>query len=313
MHSYDGISAALDEFKPDIIEVGCAYRVPWSILRFYKNQPKKNRPVIVGFYHADFPQSDVYNSLKGFSPWLASKCKHLAQRYAAKVYNRLDLCLVSSPAMQTKLQNSGITNVVATPFGVDTELFQPLVSPKVDDDKLHLLYVGRLSADKGILPFIDVMHRLVAEGINADLTIVGQGYLEEAAQKKAAGVSYIHFLPYIHSKKELAKIYSNYDLLIVPNPHETFCLSALEAMACGTPVASLHGLGGIQTIINSQTGFLLGDKLEAFIPFLKNISRSQLLSMRSEIRSFIVEKFSHKKRFANLLTIYENLRQQAHQ
>ncbi len=298
------VKAAIDEFQPDIIEFGCPYNLPWMVRRIYakKNGP---RPQMFGFYHADFPQQDIYRLLQPISPAMARLLRWLAKRYAKSLYNRLDLCLCSSTRIEQRLRATGVTNTAALPFGVDVDTFQPQEQLRIDDDILRLLYVGRLSAEKGILPFVQLMHSVATTRKDITLTVVGSGNLQEKLHKQADGAPYLKLRPAIQNDQELARLYAMHDLYIVPNPWETFCRSALEAMACGTPVASLNGHGGIETFVNLQTGFLLGEELSAFVPFLKQLSKTKLNQMRPQVRDFVVKHFHQNTRFSQLCKVYE--------
>ncbi|MEI8230818.1 MAG: glycosyltransferase [Candidatus Peregrinibacteria bacterium] len=55
------------------------------------------------------------------------------------------------------------------------------------------------------------------------------------------------------TREEIADLYSNAECLIIPG-QEDFCIAALEAMACGTPVLSLRTGGPLETIVEGTTG-----------------------------------------------------------
>lgn len=48
----------------------------------------------------------------------------------------------------------------------------------------------------------------------------------------------VTFLGYIADRKRVAEILASADISIAPGPIETFCLSALESLASGTPVVA---------------------------------------------------------------------------
>jgi alpha-1,6-mannosyltransferase len=115
----------------------------------------------------------------------------------------------------------------------------------------HVLYVGRLSREKGVLELLEAAAR------SADpwpLRIVGSGPLEETLRTRARqlGLSArISFRPHARDRIRLAQRYASARCVVMPGEHETFGLVALEAAACGTPVAAcstapaLHAIGAL--------------------------------------------------------------------
>ena len=63
------------------------------------------------------------------------------------------------------------------------------------------------------------------------------------------------FTPYIQDREELALAYAGARCVVLPGPHETFGLAALEAAACGTPVV---------TASDTPSARLIGDLVETF-------------------------------------------------
>jgi alpha-1,6-mannosyltransferase len=115
----------------------------------------------------------------------------------------------------------------------------------------HVLYVGRLSREKGVFELLEAAAR------SADpwpLRLVGSGPLEEAVRTRAQRLGLgarISFRPYSRDPERLARRYAAARCVVMPGEHETFGLAALEAAACGAPVAAcatapaLAHLGGL--------------------------------------------------------------------
>ena len=60
----------------------------------------------------------------------------------------------------------------------------------------------------------------------------------------------VTFLGRISDRKELAEIMASVDVVIAPSPYETFGLTILESLACGTPVVVSNNGAGQELIEN---------------------------------------------------------------
>jgi glycosyltransferase involved in cell wall biosynthesis len=108
-----------------------------------------------------------------------------------------------------------------------------------------LVYVGGLSPHKNLEGLLDAMARLRQRGRGVHLAIVGDpsadGFLSShglsdrrLALGLADAVTFTGYVPGDH----LVSLYNAADALVLPSFSEGFGLPALEAMACGVPVAA---------------------------------------------------------------------------
>jgi alpha-1,6-mannosyltransferase len=136
------------------------------------------------------------------------------------------------------------------------EAFRPRSDVRRGD---HVLYVGRLSREKGVLELLDAAAR------SADpwpLRIVGSGPLEETLRRRAARLGLgarISFRPHARDPERLARRYAAARCVVMPGEHETFGLVALEAAACGTPVAACSTAPARHVLGHLGHGFVPGD------------------------------------------------------
>jgi len=132
---------------------------------------------------------------------------------------------------------------------------------------LNLLYVGRLSHEKGPLILIKALKDF---SLQVNLTVVGDGELMEEARELAKGMNSISFKGF---QKEPAKYFEGADALIMPSLREGMPLAALEAIGSGLPVLASH-TGELPTLIKDNgLTFRPGDAFslrEALIAFNKN-------------------------------------------
>ena len=128
------------------------------------------------------------------------------------------------------------------PVGIDISLFKPVLEAEKKGNRI--LYLGRISPIKKIGYLIEAAKILDNRGVDFELLVVGSPASEKdkAYESKLKNISVdlvskekIYFLPGVANHKT-PSIYSSSGLFINLTPAGSFDKTALEAMACGTPV-----------------------------------------------------------------------------
>lgn len=133
--------------------------------------------------------------------------------------------------------------IIVAPCGVDREKFKPqsasrhdLVRRKYGLPKVYALYVGTLEPRKNLRRLINAWARVEAEIQSLELVIAGvSGRSFQKCQDYGSASMRIKFVGYV-ADEDLPALYSGARMYILPSLYEGFGLTALEAMACGTPV-----------------------------------------------------------------------------
>ena len=102
----------------------------------------------------------------------------------------------------------------------------------------HVLYVGRMSREKGLR---ELLEAAAAAPGNWPLVMLGTGPAGDMLTERATQLGLsdrVEFSPYLTSRESLARAYARARCVVLPGPHETFGLVALEAAACGTAVVT---------------------------------------------------------------------------
>lgn len=138
----------------------------------------------------------------------------------------------------------GARNVVRAPLGVDLAERHPALrdagvrAVHARGDETLLLMCSRLSVEKRPGTALDALEALRGRGRRAVLVVAGDGPLRARLEQRARERNLpVTFLGHVADRRDLAVLQASADVCLAPGPAETFGLAALEALACGTPVA----------------------------------------------------------------------------
>ncbi len=236
------VRAALELYKPDLIECQDAYNLPWAALAHRKRHPET---ALVAAYMTDFPAVYVERPFrKAIGSTLAGAASRLCYRYCGHLYRQFDAVFaLSENGGATKLRAQGVPNVDIVGLGVELGDFGPSRrDPRlrrklgVGDDQPLLIYVGRLDIEKRPDVVVEAFRRLPNE-LGAHLAIIGEGPQRE--QIAALGDHRIVTPGYCKDRAELAKWLASADIYVSAMANETFGVSIVEAQASGLPVVGV--------------------------------------------------------------------------
>ncbi len=113
--------------------------------------------------------------------------------------------------------------------------------------------------------FADALDILKESGAEAELILVGDGPQHGEARRIARERGVCDSVKFLGLRDALPDLLSPADVFCLPSTEESFGLSALEAMSCGTPVIGTR-VGGIPEVVeDGVSGFLVDvDDREAY-------------------------------------------------
>ncbi len=296
--------------------------------------------LIKQLFHA--PLVITTHSLEPQRPW---KEEQLGSSYRATtwlertVYENADGVIAVSGSMR-----QAVHEYYQVPFekiriihnGIDTGQYRPTYDPLIlssygiNPDKPYLLFVGRITRQKGIIHLVNAIRHLSA-GIQVVLC-AGAPDTEEISREMAERVKEVRgrtrneivWICQWVPKAHLIPMYSHASVFVCPSVYEPFGIINLEAMACGTAVVA-SAVGGIpEVVIPGKTGLLVPfEPIDANHPepkdpeaFSRELAAAinslfatpeRLKSMGLKSREWVQKQFSWKSIARKTLEFYKEM------
>jgi glycosyltransferase involved in cell wall biosynthesis len=282
------VRATLEHFRPDVVLI-------WGMWNLHNSIPlliEKLLPGRIVYYMGDYwptlsnPFEDYWNA-QARNP-VTGLPKLLLKPFAKQILARekrarpaLEHVLFPTAFMQKEFERKGISprNPKVVYGATDTSPYAALSRTPAQSRELSLLYIGRLSEEKGVHTAIEALGCLQREGIRQlKLTIVGQGEPPYEARLRQLArsehiESLVEFLP-AQPKEKLPAFYQQADVFLFTSIWpEPFGRVIVEAMAAGVPVIGAATGGAVEIMSDRENALLfapgdsadLADKLKKLI------------------------------------------------
>jgi len=215
------------------------------------------------------------HSLEPHRPW---KVEQLGTAYYGSswiektAYENADGVVAVSEAMKNdvhNLYNVDFEKIRVIHNGIDLEQYRPTFNEavldkyKIDKNIPFILFVGRITRQKGIIHLVNAI-KYLKEDIQIvlcagapDTKEIGIEMQEKVKEAISKTKNKIVWIPEMLPKDEVIVLYSTAKIFVCPSVYEPFGIINLEAMACETPIVATD-VGGIpEVVINNETGILV--------------------------------------------------------
>ncbi len=239
--------------------------------------------------------------------------------YLKKYFDRIHGHIAVSPVARESIEKYFPGDYRIIPNGVDVNMFSPEIKPfdKFKDDKINILFVGRIEPRKGLKYLLKAFENLNKDYKNLRLIVVGEGPLLKLYQSQVS--KYLKDKICFEGKvkrEDLPRYYASCDIFCSPAiGHESFGIVLLEAFSSGKPVVAsmIHGYSYVAS--NEKDSLLfepenendLAEKLRVLIEdeklrkIMGKNGRKKVLERYSwdkiseEVEKYYIEKFKKLK------------------
>lgn len=137
--------------------------------------------------------------------------------------------------------------------GVNLSHFHVMEYP-ADNSATRFLFIGRVMKEKGVNELFSAMQKLVAEGYQCSLDVLGgfdEDYSEMIKECESEG-----WLRYHGYQKDVRPFIANCHCFVLPSWHEGMANTNLECAASGRPVITSNIHGCLEAVEDGVSGYL---------------------------------------------------------
>lgn len=268
---------------------------------------------------------DIFHYLHRRDPWLRTfgytALHGLLDAAALRALPRADAIIAISAdtkralvehlgVSQSKIQvvHSGVNHQAFRPQAVNGRFLQSYGLPECR----YVLHVSSEEPRKNIKTLLEAFAQVrgVLRGVKL-LKVGKRGYLQERTRllqaiNRLGLADDVIFLDQV-SEGDLALLYSLAEVYVLPSFHEGFGLTALEAMACGTPVVCSNA-GALQEVLGNAALFVAPTDSEALASAIQQLLTDSALAGELSLRGMArAQEFTWRRTARETLRVYETL------
>jgi len=280
------IREELQKFQPDVIHITS----PGELGQMGVYLSRELRVPLVASWHTNFHQFAArrLQKLTGFLPGgvtrpVASWSQERGLGILLWFYRFAAVTLAPTVTQVEWLEKELKRPSFLMPRGVDAEQFHPK-RRSVNDGKLRLGFVGRITPEKGVRLLAEIERALEANGIrDFEMVVVGDGSEREWLRKHLRRGVFRGVL----RGEELARAYADMDLFVFPSRTDTFG-NVIQEAAASQVAAVVTNEGGPQHLVEpGVTGYVAksnGEFVERAVELARNGVQRQRMGVAARAR-----------------------------
>ena len=177
-----------------------------------------------------------------------------------------------------------------------------------------LVHVSNFRPVKRPVDCVEILSRVLKQGIKTRLVMVGDGSERTNAEHRAHCLGVHDSCSFVGKQPRIVDYLSASDVLLLPSEQESFGLAALEAMACEVPVVASRVGGVPEVVTDGETGFLsaVGDVDKMADDAARLLLNAELRAeMGQRARDSAVSRYHTNKVIPQYIRFYEHILSQA--
>lgn len=171
----------------------------------------------------------------------------------------------------------------------------------LEKGKKHILFAGRLEAQKGVDTLIKVIKAL-RDDTNLVFHIVGNGSYEQRIREEIGNLSNVLIMDKIYG---LPSYVGSFDFLFMPSEHEGLGLMAVEASLAHTPTIINRCMGLDEALPNDWPLAVNDNSVEGFVSIFRKLDDWDYVQLSNKAYLYAKEKFSIERMHKEYETIYQ--------
>jgi glycosyltransferase involved in cell wall biosynthesis len=193
--------------------------------------------------------------------------------------------------------------------GVDLKEFYPKDEPP--SPPVKVLMVSRLLWSKGIGELVEAAGLLKKEGVSVEIEVAGDPDPKNPASISTQILSawkQERLVKWLGSRNDIASLYHQAHIAVLPSYREGLPKSLLEAAACGRPIITTDVPGCRDVVVSGENGLLIPPRDGAALAkAIKTLAEYPEIRVRmgKKSRRKAEQEFDEKKIIAETLLIYE--------
>lgn len=170
------------------------------------------------------------------------------------------------------------------------------------NNKIELLFVGRLDKTKGIDILLNIYNKYKFK--NLHLYVIGESVLDNIEIKSNENITYLGWI----NNNDIDKYYQMCDCVIMPSRWDGFGLVAVEAMRNSKPVI-VSNRGALPELIKNEiNGYIFDlDDENSLKKIFLNLDKSFLKKMGEKGRNIYLENYTDRIFVKNIYNLYKNI------